>query len=146
MKGGPRRPRTTKRRATACWRWIWRSGDCFDDPPGWSDVTEETTTVLAVNVVPCSVAHDEEVIGVVRHPADPDADFPGDEAMIALADTECMEAFERWVGRPYNESILELGYLWPVEENWNAGDRTIRCLAFHPGGQPLTGTVRDTAM
>ncbi len=121
-------------------------GDCFDDPPAWSDATEEITTVLAVNVVPCSESHDEEVVGQVRHPADPDADFPGDEAMIAHADMECMEAFEQWVGRAYSESSLELGYLWPVEENWDVGDRTILCLAFRPGGQPLTGTVRDTAM
>ena len=46
-----------------------------------------------------------------------------------------MEAFERWVGRPYNESLLELGYLWPVKENWNAGDR-LGDSPFTPAASP----------
>jgi Domain of unknown function (DUF4328)/Septum formation len=121
-------------------------GDCFEDPPGWSDSTEEVTEVLAVNVVPCTESHDEEVVGQIRYPADADDPFPGEDEVIGHAEVECLDAFERWVGRPYLESSLELGYLWPQAEGWDLGDRTILCLAYRPGGRQLVGTVRDTAM
>ena len=102
--------------------------------------------MLAVNVVPCTETHDEEVVGQLRYPAGEDDPFPGDPSVIDHAEDECLEAFERWVGRPYLESSLELGYLWPQAEGWDIGDRTILCLAYLPGGLPLDESVRDSAM
>ena len=103
--------------------------------------------MLAVNVVPCTESHDEEVVGQIRYPAGDDDPFPGDDAVIDHADDRsASSAFERWVGRPYYESSLELGYLWPQAEGWDIGDRTILCLAYRPGGEPLVDSVRDSAM
>ena len=121
-------------------------GDCFNDPPDWSSAPDEITEVLAVNVVSCSQSHDDEVVGLTQHPADEDAPFPGDDALILLADTKCLDAFERWVGRSYYESSLEIGFLWPAADSWAVGDRTIRCVAYLPGGLPLDESVRDSAM
>ena len=84
--------------------------------------------------------------GQIRYPAGDDDPFPGDDAMIDHAEVECLDAFERWVGRPYLESALELSYLWPQAEGWDLGDRTILCLAYRPGGGQLVDSVRDSAM
>ena len=54
------------------------------------------------------------------------------------------DEFERWVGRSYPESALELGYVWPESRAWDSGERTIICIAALPGGQPLVGSVRGS--
>jgi hypothetical protein len=101
-------------------------------------------TIVAVDVVDCAAPHQEEIIARVAHPADRKADFPGDEALIEHAEVACLEEFERWVGRPYAESALALGYLWPQAKGWALGDRTIFCIAALPEGGPLVGTVRGS--
>jgi hypothetical protein len=121
-------------------------GDCFDKPRGWSDSPDGVSTILAFNVLPCTEAHDGEVVGEVRHAADPDAPYPGDDALIADAEAPCLEHFEEWVGLSYFESLLEMSAMGPDAEGWEAGDRTLLCLAWRPGSGRLVGTVRDTAM
>ena len=118
--------------ATACWRWIWRSATASTIRRAGRMRPKRSRQCWQSTSFPAPSHTTRRSSGQSSTQPDPDADFPGDEAMIALADMECMEAFERWVGRPYNESSLELGYLWPVEENWDVGDRTILCLAFRP--------------
>ena len=101
-------------------------------------------TVLAVDVVDCETPHEEEVIARLAHPADRQAAFPGDEALIEHADDACLDEFEGWVGRPYDESALQLGYVWPQSRSWAVGERTIICIAALPGGEQLVGTVRGS--
>jgi hypothetical protein len=119
-----------------------RAGDCIANPT--VSVPEEAVTVLAVDVVDCETPHEEEVIARLAHPADRQAAFPGDEALIEHADDACLDEFEGWVGRPYDESALQLGYVWPHSRSWAAGERTIICIAALPGGEQLVGTVRDS--
>jgi hypothetical protein len=116
-----------------------RPGDCIANPR-----RDEVVTILAVDVVDCETPHDLEVIARVVHPADEQADFPGDDALIEHADASCLDGFEAWVGRPYAESVLELTYMWPHASGWATGDRTIMCIAALPGGEQMVGTVRDS--
>ena len=119
-----------------------RAGDCIADPD--SSMPEETTTVLAVDVVDCATPHDTEVIALVVHPADEQADYPGEDALIEHANDACVDRFVSWVGLSYAESALEMIYMWPLSSGWARGDRTIICIASLPDGERLEGTVRDS--
>jgi hypothetical protein len=120
-------------------------GDCIDEPRD-EPVGPTERAVLALNVRPCHESHDAEVVGVVRHPADDSADYTGLKAIFEHAEPACVDAFEEWVGVQFSESSLDLFYLYPNEDGWAFGDRTIQCLAFPLDGQPLEGTVRGTGI
>ena len=123
-------------------------GDCFDDPPGWSDTTEEVTEVLAVNVVPCTESHDEEVVGVSSgYPAGVDAPFPGDDALTSTRRQSASSAFERWVGRSLSRVLARAGL--PLAPGRRLGLRRPHDpLPRLPAGRPAarSSTVRDSAM
>jgi hypothetical protein len=121
-------------------------GDCIDQPRDIPTDPNEVADVFAVNVRPCQESHDAEVVGVVVHPADDEADFPGDDAVFDHAEEPCIEAFEEWVGVPFEESTLDLYFIIPNEEGWDFGQRTIRCVTIPIDGQPLEGSVRGTGI
>jgi hypothetical protein len=50
------------------------------------------------------------------------------------------------VGIDFLESSLDLFFLYPNQEGWDLGDRTIQCVAVPMDGQPLDGSVRRTAI
>ena len=89
--------------------------------------------------VPCSEPHTEEVYAVVNLP---EGDFPGDEAIIAQVEDSCFAEFEEFVGLSYEESVLEIGLYPPVEEMWDAGERSVVCVVSDPAGD-TTGTLAD---
>jgi hypothetical protein len=68
------------------------------------------------------------------------------KAIFEYAEPACVDAFEEWVGVRFSESSLDLLYLYPNENGWEFGDRTIQCLAFPLDGQPLERSVRDSGI
>lgn len=52
--------------------------------------------------------------------------YPGEDAVRRFAKLECAKAFEPYVGRSYEVSSLELGYLLPTEDDW-PGRRIVAC-------------------
>ena len=109
-------------------------GDCFNGGSG--------ETVVDVEVVPCTEAHDFEVFATPSYTAGGDA-FPGNEAMTAFADRECVTAFQTYVGSDYAASELGVRYLTPTSESWAAGDRVVDCLLYLEG-QKLTSSMRGS--
>ncbi len=111
-----------------------RTGDCFN---GGERVTEEPgreRTVERVTAVPCDQAHDNEVFAVFDHPAGRDAAFPGEEAVNKVAQDECLERFEAYVGRPYAGSDLQVAVIAPGERSWKEeDDRTLACIVYGDG-------------
>jgi len=97
-----------------------REGDCFDDPEG-----EE---VREVEVIPCDEPHDNEVYALVE--LDDDDDFPGEDQVAEEAQELCFEAFEDYVGIPYEESVFLSLQLTPSEEGWADGDREAVCVLY----------------
>lgn len=120
-----------------------RPGDCIDAAPG-KPARDETVTIVAVNVVDCATPHDMEAVGRITHPADKNTDFPSDEALSRYSTGPCIDEFEAWVGRPYDESELLLGAVVPHAEAWKAGQRTIVCYVVLQDGDPLVGSVRSS--
>jgi hypothetical protein len=64
----------------------------------------------------------------------PDGPFPGRSAVETAADEGCFAAFEGFVGVPYEESALEVATVFPLEDTWADGLRTVSCLAVFPQG------------
>lgn len=98
-------------------------GDCLNDPAASLD--GEGQLADSIEVVPCDEPHDLEAY-VVR--TLPEGDFPGDEAIEELAAQTCLDAFEDFIGAPYEVSEFEIYYYYPFEDTWNyADDRSISC-------------------
>ena len=113
-------------------------GDCFDDQ------SRDGGEVREVPGAPCSEPHDNEVFALFDVSM---SEFPGDEEISALADDGCLERFESYVGRSYEESVLAITHLVPTAESWaNADDREIVCVAYHMEFDKLEGSVRGTGM
>ena len=58
----------------------------------------------------------------------------------------CFSAFEPYVGRSYQTSVIDFNWLIPTEESWSLGDREVVCIAFHMDFEQLRGTVRGSGL
>jgi hypothetical protein len=112
-------------------------GDCYD---GGAD---EGGEVSSVHTVPCGESHDNEVYALVPY-TPVGGTFPGKAALETFAEKRCVELFTAFVGIPYDESRLEVGYLTPTEGGWSSGDRSVTCVVAGAPGEKLTGSMRGT--
>ena len=70
-------------------------------------------------------------------PPGPDPErWPGDDALIRYAQSECPPRYGDFSGLPYELSELEVGWVLPDEQAWNEGDRTLACTVYDPSGTP----------
>ena len=107
-------------------------GDCFDDG-----------NAEGVVRLPCTVAHDGEIIGIVTLPEGP---YPGDNGVDKAADRACTHDFTKYVGKSVDDSELDLYYWPPNEDQWNDDDRVVVCDATYRGDAyaKLTGTIKHS--
>jgi hypothetical protein len=118
-----------------------RVGDCILETLPGSEA--EFADVVAVEVVECATPHREEVVVRVEHPAGEDAEFPGDEVLVAYAERVCADELEQSLAESYAASEFVLTYLWPLSESWDRGDRMIMCTVALSDEEQLVGTVLD---
>lgn len=111
-------------------------GDCWDDPSETSD------TVNQVEVVPCDEPHDNEVY-LVFDLADGDFDA---SAVQSDADTGCLDAFDAFVGTPYEDSRLDYFNLTPTADSWDAGDREVVCSLYDIDLKKLVGSMEGSGV
>lgn len=108
-----------------------RKGDCI------SDAVEGDVTSLTA--IPCAQPHGAEAY----HAFDlPPGDYPGDEPIATTAEQGCVAAFTGFVGKTFEESVLEISQLTPSAEGWEADDRQILCLVTDPAGS-TSGTLAN---
>ena len=112
-------------------------GECFDDPPNFGAGIE----VLELNGIPCDQPHDNEVYALIDYPGDETAPFPGDDALSAFVEDECLVAFEEYVGGDYFSSNLDFADLRPTAGSWEQGDREVVCFLYDFDLRPLTGSA-----
>jgi hypothetical protein len=112
-----------------------RAGDCWDlkDPAA--------ETVEKVTAVPCTNDHEYEMFFIGSMPAGP---FPTETAFNAWLDANCVPAFDRYIGKPYGQSMYDIFWLQPTKEAWGDGDRSIQCSAFHPRIHRLKKSVKGS--
>lgn len=107
-------------------------GDCFDDPPASTDITE-------IELVDCAEPHDNEVFADL---AIEQTVYPGENVIASFALDSCLGPFEAYVGEPYADSALDYTFLAPTAESWNqTGHRVVTCLLYSADLSKLTGTM-----
>ena len=115
-------------------------GDCFDVP------TE--ATIRDVQHHPCTEPHDAEVVYVGDHPAPDDAAPLTDEGLQEFVMNTCGGAMIAYVGglqslETNNElQDLDLGVIYPSDEDWNGGERKIACYLHSVDGSQLTKSYK----
>ncbi len=112
-------------------------GDCLD----LSEQADETA-VETLPTVPCTEPHDAQVYAEQTLDMD---ELPVEDELFALADQFCYDQFAGYVGLSYEESVLEVQYLYPTQESWDAGDDVLQCVLVNPG-EPLSTSFEGAAI
>lgn len=109
-------------------------GDCFEVPTA--------DQVGNVQHRPCTEPHDGEVF-VVRNYMGTDA-YPSHADFDAWVDSQCLGAdFEAYVGATYDSrQDLSVGYLYPLQDRWQQGDRAMTCYLSPAGGGTVSSSYR----
>jgi hypothetical protein len=113
-------------------------GDCFND----GDLGEGATEVDNLPIVDCEELHDNEVFATFDMT---EASYPGDETTQQIAFEGCIDRFDAWIGLPYEDSALDVTYLYPTQQTWDDGDREIVCAVYRLDGIQVTGTLEGSA-
>ena len=112
-----------------------RVGQCIRLPHEETATTVETTG--------CAREHDAEVFHVTSAP---DGDFPGADTLNKQAETECISAFDEYVGTDYLTSSLDATWMIPTKDSWAQKDRSIVCLARPLDHSKLTSSVKESGL
>ena len=115
-----------------------RVGQCILLPEDKS-----ATTATTIDKTSCTREHDAEVFALASAP---DGDFPGAEALNRQAETECISAFDAYVGSDYLTSTLDATWMIPTKDSWAQKDRTIVCLARPLDHSKLTQSVKESGL
>jgi hypothetical protein len=112
-------------------------GDCFDRP------ITETETIEDVQHHPCTEAHTAELIFLANHPAANGAPPPTEDELFSYVEANCLPAFNTYTGTDLiAESVFDLGFIYPLDEDWNKGDREISCYAYRLDNAPMTTSIK----
>lgn len=117
-------------------------GDCIVDPAAAGATSDDPVETASVSTVPCAESHDYEVY---FHSTVSLTEYPEDEDELWYEGEEiCYNAFQSFVGTPYETSTLDFFYYVPTKESWTlANDRAVDCLVFDPAG-PVTGSLKNS--
>lgn len=100
--------------------------------------------IESANGVSCNTSHQYEVY---HRYVFPEGDFPGTEVIETMAERECLQAFEGFVGVAYEESVYGFTALQPIEESWNKiDDREVLCMLGNYDGTDKTGSARGSGI
>ncbi len=117
-----------------------RQGDCFNAPLRDAEAGAE---VEGVAVLDCALPHFAEVYASFGLPAQA---YPGFDELATLAQERCLEAFEPFVGQPFEDSVLWFNALPPTRDSWDAGDRDVLCYVYDLVNGDMTGGARAWAL
>ena len=115
-----------------------RVGQCILLPEDKS-----ATTATTLEKTSCTREHDAEVFAVASAP---DGDFPGAEALNRQAETDCISAFDAYVGSDYLTSTLDATWMIATKDSWVQNDRSIVCLARPLDHSKLTRSVKESGL
>ena len=94
--------------------------------------------------LPCSEPHDNEVYAVFDVSLDL---FPGDESLFDLSTDACRKRFKNFVGKSYDDSILDMFAIYPTDESWSQlNDREVICAVYRVDYKKLTGSTKGSGI
>lgn len=107
-------------------------GDCFDT--GYDTANFDFDYEGGATPVSCDGPHDQEVFYVGELDYAAGEPFPGQDNLIEHVFTDvCPEPFQARYGvSPGFALTLAMWAAWPLEEEWAAGMRTVKCSATNP--------------
>ena len=110
-----------------------QGGDCFNN---------SSSSVVQVTVVPCDQAHDYELFFSYNLTGGP---YPGEELIKQDWMRTCMDHFEGFVGRSFDDSTLDVSAIYPTELTWNnQSDRQVLCSVTAADGRQRLGSARSS--
>lgn len=110
-----------------------RLGDCYD-------LQGDMTSVEKTTGIPCGQPHHYEVFytgtmtGLTSEPTSSDVD--------AWGSSNCLAAFEAYVGLSFDQSSLEVAIFYPDSAGWAQGDRGAQCSLHAADTQAVTGSMK----
>lgn len=111
-------------------------GDCLPEKASLTGEMKE------MDVVDCSQKHGSEIFAETEMT---DASYPGTTATTKKSEEYCTKEFEKFVGISYNDSKLEVNFLYPTQDSWDKeDDRKIQCIVSDPKGG-VTGSLKGAA-
>jgi hypothetical protein len=118
-----------------------RLGDCFNDS-SYGTSAEFSGKITRVD---CGSLHDAEVFALMTLAGEPGAAYPGDDEIARLGEELCENAFAKYVGIDYVDSMWEYEYYTPTQESWReVGDRLVMCDLADPNFDKLEGSKRNS--
>lgn len=128
------------------------AGDSEEATTGDTEATDETATDVPEGIdgtVPTSTAGvvkadcDDPHVGEVYAQQDLDNQvlFPGARMSQFTAAVCTGEAFEDYIGYPFDSSIFDVITYAPSKESWATGDRTVTCVVTDPSADYIPGTL-----
>jgi hypothetical protein len=106
-----------------------KAGDCLKELPA-------SGLVITVDTAPCSEPHTGEIFSVMTMP---EGDFPGTFA-IEEYQNKCAPELADYSPEAAEDPGVGLFVLFPSEDSWAQGDRTVTCVAT--SDSPRTGTLK----
>lgn len=94
-------------------------GDCFNNPPN-------ATSLTSVTAIPCGQAHSAQIYAKFALSGSI-LSYPGDTALTRLATSGC-NARISVLDKPKITNSMTIRYLYPLQESWLAGQRTVTCM------------------
>lgn len=99
------------------------NGDCFNNPPG-------TTSIENVSAIPCTQPHSAQVFAEFSLTGS-DFSYPGQSKVEKLAQDGCNARLSA-LDKPKLNNNMTIHFLFPQEDAWIDGQRTVNCLIVNP--------------
>ncbi len=109
-------------------------GDCFDNPAGAS-------TVTTVTALPCNQPHNAQIYAKFNLSGS-DFNYPGTAAVTKLATNGC-NARTGDVDKSLTTSSMTIRLLFPEEDAWLSGQRTVSCMILNPSSDLTTSLLNS---
>ncbi len=110
-----------------------RVGDCYDLKVPDANEIEDVTAK------PCTEAHQYEMYWTG---AMAEGDYPAETAFEDYVVANCDPAFTTFIGRAFEDSVLDIYWLYPTDDSWRQGDRTVQCAVYDPNQPLLTASLK----
>ncbi len=72
----------------------------------------------------------------------PAGSYPPEKTFEDYVGANCIAAFATYVGGDFDTSTLDMNWLFPTEDAWRGGDRSVQCAAYDPANLALTSSIK----
>jgi hypothetical protein len=109
-------------------------GDCFNNPAG-------SSTVTTVTAIPCSQPHNAQIYAKFNLSGS-DLSYPGTSTVTKLAAKGCNARTDS-VNKSAAPSSMTIRLLFPEQDAWLNGRRTVSCMIVNPTADITSSLVNS---